>query len=57
MQCCLNEWATGRYTPVDLNATEQYSMYVSHMHGLQEYGRVAGRRLRRFQEEWYAYGM
>ncbi|KAF8597477.1 hypothetical protein BDV93DRAFT_562284 [Ceratobasidium sp. AG-I] len=34
MQHCLQEWGTGRFGSLDLNASRQLKMYESHLNGL-----------------------
>ncbi|KAF8595285.1 hypothetical protein BDV93DRAFT_564522 [Ceratobasidium sp. AG-I] len=57
MQHCLQEWGTGRFGPLDLNAGKQLKMYESHLKGLLAYAKKAPKRLHEFQEKWFWYGV
>jgi hypothetical protein len=51
------EFATGSYSPIELNVAQQFEMYVEHARGLAAYEEIAPRRMREIQREWYKYAM
>ncbi|KAG9084905.1 hypothetical protein FS749_004840 [Ceratobasidium sp. UAMH 11750] len=57
VQHCIKEWKTGRHVTCELNAGKQLKIYDAHLQGLLEYAKPAGKRLRKFQREWFKYGL
>ncbi|KAF8593930.1 hypothetical protein BDV93DRAFT_565973 [Ceratobasidium sp. AG-I] len=56
-QECVQEWQTGRFRGIDLNAERQLSMYECHLKGLLGYAKLASKRLAGFREDWFWYGI
>jgi hypothetical protein len=51
------EFASGTYTPIELNVAQPFEMYVEHARGLEAYAGIAPRRMREMQREWYKYAV
>ncbi|KAF8598609.1 hypothetical protein BDV93DRAFT_512334 [Ceratobasidium sp. AG-I] len=57
MQHCIEEWKPRRFVPLDLKADRQLRMYDSHLKGLIECAKPAGKCLAGFQETWFWHGL